>query len=649
MNKTSTIWIIAALCVIIVLTAFGVITNGMIQKDIQHSQQIVDAHREGRIRLAMWRLDTLAASIIADEDDRSVYEFKNPELGTHPDPDLKKNVNPFYYKTPETANLYWNLEPSKKHSVNSPQVYGNDYLIGNSIDVKYNDRNGQQLDQLKGILSAKANEAASSILPNSDNRSLTCAAAHVSLGNWGAAQLDQVAKPLKQDFSYNSYSQNIRSQGTIDASLNAPDEQQKLTLADKGSRKKAVARISSFKRTQEWSKNIKQTKEKLTSSTPKIPSPKKTNKKKDLNNQEEPFSTPFSPLWLDGELMLVRKASYSNSDSVQGIWLNKTVLIEKLLAEIHDLFPHAKLVPAKQDIVNLLKGHKIKGDETTMLTIPLRLIHNDLALVNANPIGYMNGPIGLAWLGAILAIIACYFMLKSVLKMSERRAAFVSSVTHELRTPLTTFRLYSDLLSSGMVKDKEKQQSYLNTLKHESERLTHLVENVLSYSQIERGSAKAKVENISLYEFIQRIEPRLNERAQEDEMFVNTVFSDSSSDESLHIDITAVEQIIFNLVDNACKYASSEEHGKEITLLAEVKNKKINIQICDQGDGIARSEQKRLFKPFHKSAQEAANTKPGVGLGLALCKRLAKAMRGDLIIAKKSKTKGACFHLSLPR
>ena len=701
MNKTSTIWIIAGLCVIIVLTAFGVVTNRMIQKDVQHSQQIVDAHREGRIRLAMWRLDTLAASIIANEDERSVYEFKNPELITHPDPELTRNVNPFYYKTPETANLYWNLEPSQKHSVNSPQVYGEQYLIGNSIDPKFNDQNLQQLDQLKGILSAKATEAAASLLPDCDNRSLTCAAAHVSLDNWGAAQQDSPAPLSEQDFSYNKYSQNTKSQVSIDASLNAPTEQQKLTLADKGSRKKAVARISSSKRTKEWSEGIKQTKEKVKSiakakpkSTTKVSykgkekgdkksksesvtepqlklKPKLTlkpvvqaaptaptiadiPKTQPASNHhlEEPFSTPFSPLWLDGELMLVRKVSESSSDSVQGVWLNKTVLIEKLLKEIHDLFPNAKLVPVPQDIASLLKGDKLgikDGDETTMLSIPLRLIHNDLALVKANPIDFIYGPIGLAWLGAILAIIACYFMLKSVLKMSERRAAFVSSVTHELRTPLTTFRLYSDLLSSGMVKDEEKQQAYLTTLKHESERLTHLVENVLSYSQIEKGSAKAKVETISLYAFIQRIEPRLSERAKEDEMFVNMVFSDSSSDEPLCIDITAVEQIIFNLVDNACKYASSEDHGKEITLVAEVRNKKINIQVCDQGDGIARSEQKRLFKPFHKSAKEAAHSKPGVGLGLALCKRLAKAMRGDLTIARKSKTKGACFQLSLPR
>lgn len=650
MNKTSTIWIIATLCVIIVLTAFGVITNGMIQKDVQHSQQIVDAHREGRIRLAMWRLDTLAASIIADEDDRSIYEFKNPELITHPDPALTRNVNPFYYETPETANLYWNLEPSEKHRVNSPQVYGEKYLLGNSIDVKFNDQNRQQLDQLKGILSAKITEPASPLLPNGDNVSLTCAAAHVSLNSWGAAQMNELDASPKQDFSYNNYSQKTKSQGSIDAALNAPGEQQKLTLADKGSRKKAVARISSYKRTEEWTKNIEQTKEKLTSKAKKVTPLLKPNKKADVyHKQEEPFSTPFSPLWLNGELMLVRKVSESSSDSVQGVWINKTVLIEKLLTEIHDLFPHAKLIAVDQDIANLLQGQKHKGDETTMLSLPLQLVHNDLSLVIPNKVDYIYGPIGLAWLGAILAIIACYFMLKSILKMSERRAAFVSSVTHELRTPLTTFRLYSDLLSSGMVTDKEKQQSYLTTLKHESERLSHLVENVLSYSQIEKGSAKAKVETISLYEFIQRIEPRLNERAKENEMFVNTVFSDSSSDEPLRIDITAVEQIIFNLVDNACKYASSKEHGKEITLLAEVRNRKINIQVCDQGDGIARSEQKRLFKPFHKSAKEAAHTKPGVGLGLALCKRLAKAMRGDLTIAKKSKTKGACFQLSLPR
>ena len=650
MNKTSTIWIIAALCVAIVLTAFGVITNGVIQKDVLHSQQIVDAHREGRIRLALWRLDTLAASIVANEDERSVYEFKNPELSPSLNSVPSQEVNPFYFKTPATANLYWNIELQGQHSINSPQVYGKDYLIGNEIALDNNTDNIDRLNQLKEILSSKVTDQ------DITNRALSCTAAHGSLNNWSTQQENQNQVTDQQDFSYNNYAQNNQIQGKVGESLNAPVEQYKLTLADKGSRQKAVTRISSAKRASEWSKVIEnsqnenpQIAKKQLKTTP--PTQEQTPQliKQDTSNTVEPFSTPFTPIWLNEELMLVRKADENNYDTVQGIWLNKSVLITKLLAEIDDLFPHAQLVPAKQDLTQILKGEKTKGDETTMLSLPLRLIHNDLGLVKPQATDYVTGPIGLAWLGAILAIIACYFTLKSVLKMSERRAAFVSSVTHELRTPLTTFRLYSDLLSSGMVTDKEKQKTYLNTLKHESERLTHLVENVLSYSQIEKGSAKAKVETISLYEFIQRIEPRLNERAMEDNMFVNTVFSDNSSDAQLRIDITAVDQIIFNLVDNACKYASGESHGKEITLLADITNKKINIQICDQGDGIKPSEQKRLFKPFHKSAKEAAHTKPGVGLGLALCKRLAKAMRGDLTITRKSKSKGASFLLTLPR
>ncbi len=728
MNKPSTIWVIATLCVIIVLTAFGVVTNRMIQKDVQHSQQIVDAHREGRIRLAMWRLDTLAASIIANEDERSVYEFTNPENDEVATLNPALAVNPLYYRTPKTTNLYWNLEPTGLNQVDSPQVYNTDYLMGNSIPTDNNTQNRGQLEELKEILATK-----NDWVPIS-NGMVSCQAAHVSLDNWGANNLTNLATEInEQDFSYNDLANSSIQQ--VEEIINAPTEQQKLTLADKGSRQKAVSRMNSFKRTQSWNNNIQHNKEKLnvekedqvdnliktlsskkksntesdntTKSSPKegidkqktspsiskakIQTESKTKSNPNLepfseqavqaiNNHlaplqkskfserpdssssntaissnlidtahEEPFSTPFTPLWLNDELMLVRKVNEPERDSVQGVWLNKEVIISKLLSEIKDLFPHAELVPVNQDIKKILNRVNIKGNETTMLSIPLQLLHNDFQTVQATPTDYIFGPIGLAWLGAILAIGAFYYMLKSVLKMAERRASFVSSVTHELRTPLTTFRLYSDLLSSGMVTDEEKQKSYLNTLKLESERLTHLVENVLSYSQIEKGNAKAKVEPISLYQFIQRIEPRLNERATEEDMIVNTIFSESSAEEILQIDATGVEQIVFNLIDNACKYASAENHGREITLVAEVTNRKLNIKVCDQGDGIARSEQKRLFRPFHKSAKEAAHTKPGVGLGLALCKRLAKAMHGDLTIAKNTNTKGACFQLTLPR
>ena len=93
----------------------------------------------------------------------------------------------------------------------------------------------------------------------------------------------------------------------------------------------------------------------------------------------------------------------------------------------------------------------------------------------------------IGWGGAFLAVAAAAALLHGVMTLSERRAAFVSSVTHELRTPLTTFRMYAEMLANGMVPDAARRQEYYETLQRESERLTLLVENVLAYARLERG------------------------------------------------------------------------------------------------------------------------------------------------------------------
>jgi len=196
-----------------------------------------------------------------------------------------------------------------------------------------------------------------------------------------------------------------------------------------------------------------------------------------------------------------------------------------------------------------------------------------------------------------------------------------------------------------MIKDEKKQSEYLHTLRKESSRLTHLVENVLAYSRIERGSARARVEEVSVGALVDRIYERLKSRAEEAEMELRCTVLDELADRKIQVDTTAVEQILFNLVDNASKYASGEAGGNVIELRAVTVTKGVAFHVCDQGPGIPKSERRKLFKAFHKSAQEAAHTKPGVGLGLALCRRLARALGGDLRIIEQEK--GACFEFSL--
>ena len=108
----------------------------------------------------------------------------------------------------------------------------------------------------------------------------------------------------------------------------------------------------------------------------------------------------------------------------------------------------------------------------------------------------------------------------------------------------------------------------------------------------------------------------------------------------------AVEQILFNLIENACKYAEAAE-DQVIRVRTQIQADEMLIHVADQGPGISHDVAKRLFHPFHKSSEEAARTAPGVGLGLALCRRLARDLGGDLQL-DKSVSKGACFQLRLP-
>ena len=107
-----------------------------------------------------------------------------------------------------------------------------------------------------------------------------------------------------------------------------------------------------------------------------------------------------------------------------------------------------------------------------------------------------------------------------------------------------------------------------------------------------------------------------------------------------------IEQILFNLVDNSCKYAAQAE-DRRIHLEMSVANGDAVLSVRDHGPGISRNEAGSLFHPFRKSAKHAAETAPGVGLGLALSRKLARRMGGRLRI-NTAVTDGACFELRIP-
>ncbi|TAH39766.1 MAG: HAMP domain-containing histidine kinase [Planctomycetota bacterium] len=340
---------------------------------------------------------------------------------------------------------------------------------------------------------------------------------------------------------------------------------------------------------------------------------------------------PLLPFWCAGELLFLRRVKTPEQEFLQGFLADWPALRAALLGQARTLLPDAALEPAAAD-----------ADSGYLLTtVPARLLAPcppaRMPLVTPS-----RAALGLSWLAAFFALGAVACALRASIAFGERRSRFASGVTHELRTPLTTFRMYSEMLAEGMVPDEARRQEYLRTLQTEAERLSRLVENVLAYSRAEQGRAPIQPRRITLAELLERALPQLQQRAQQSGMQLSV----AQQPAEVVADPDAVGQILFNLVDNACKYANGSSQ-RRIELQAAARDGAVEIRVRDYGPGISAAAAKRLFTPFERGDRRPGDTIAGIGLGLALSRDLARAMGGNLRLDPT--TDGAVFTLTIPR
>jgi signal transduction histidine kinase len=236
--------------------------------------------------------------------------------------------------------------------------------------------------------------------------------------------------------------------------------------------------------------------------------------------------------------------------------------------------------------------------------------------------------------------------LRSSIRYGEKRSRFASIVTHELRTPLTTFRMYSEMLARGMVPE-ERRGEYLATLERESARLATLVENVLAYSRLEEGRARLRRESTTASTLLERVTPELRRRATEAGMELS-IEDRLGGEVPVETDIEAVEQILVNLVDNACKYGRSRE-GRGLELQVHAGRSALELRLQDHGRGVPPGAARAIFHAFDRGHRDATDPHPGIGLGLALARGLARDLGGDLVLEEGQAGSGARFLLTVPR
>ncbi len=208
-------------------------------------------------------------------------------------------------------------------------------------------------------------------------------------------------------------------------------------------------------------------------------------------------------------------------------------------------------------------------------------------------------------------------MASSLENLEKMRSSFLASVSHDLRTPMTTISGFIDGINSGAI-PPEKQEYYLGVISQEVKRLSRLVSQLLDLSRLESGDRKfnfadfdiAELSRIILISFEQKIEEKrldISFETDEDSMMV-------------HADKDAIHQVMYNLCHNAMKF--SREGGKFEIRIKSTQDKKIEVAVFNEGQGIPEKDMDMVFERFFKSDESRGLDKSGVGLGLYISKTI---------------------------
>lgn len=236
-----------------------------------------------------------------------------------------------------------------------------------------------------------------------------------------------------------------------------------------------------------------------------------------------------------------------------------------------------------------------------------------------------------------------YVILKQK-RLSEMQKDFINNMTHEFKTPLSTIRISADVfLRSPVVQADRRLAQYARIIKEQNQRLNRQVEKVLNLAKVERGNFEIKPEPVNLGELLQSITDSVSLRLEKNG---GTLFTDlAAADAVVRADPLHLTNIIHNLLDNAIKYCRAEPY---IQLLTEAQGDFLCVRIRDDGIGISKEYQSRIFEKFFRVPTGNVHNVKGFGLGLYYVRKICAA-HGWRIRLDSVPGEGTTFSISIPR
>lgn len=655
MNSVRRSALVFAMAVLGVLGALAWITLHALRLERGELEARRNAKYQESVRLALWRMDAAVTPIIAREAARPYFHYQPfyvpdrayQRLSDRAEAGEVVVPSPLLRETDYAVRLHYQLDSAGNvTSPQSPEGAWRD-LAASTILTGYQQAiSGEAFDQLSALLTQPGKAAAYK---------------QAQAGGEEDAHL-KLEEPPRPEQSQSGYAgQSLQTNDYIQRenlvkSQTAPQQraQRVANLDDKSPKEKQVEVRKDAappddehaEEKRDLAKNIPApASASVTGSSHSSP---EADRGQPVVSENEGVATgPFEPRWIaregaEPELVFEREVRLGEESVRQGFWIDWPALRADLLASVAEMFPQARLAP----LANGVDGASPTVLGRTLAAIPAELVTPVPLPAEIPLVTPVRITLGLTWALALAAVIVIALVLRASMELAERRGQFVSAVTHELRTPLTTFVMYSQMLADGLVRDEESQRSYIGTLKSESQRLARIVESVLDFARLSKRKRPATVRaRLTAEQIVNNLVPVLRARCEQGGMEL-VVERESLLDFPVTTDPPTLERIIYNLVDNACKYAAASD-DKRIHLIAHVERRDLVLAVKDHGPGIDVKERSQVFRAFTRGKRQQDGNIPGLGLGLALAQGLARELGGDLRLA--SSGPGAEFHVRLPR
>ena len=225
--------------------------------------------------------------------------------------------------------------------------------------------------------------------------------------------------------------------------------------------------------------------------------------------------------------------------------------------------------------------------------------------------------------------------------IERMRSDFVANASHELRTPLTTLSGFIETMQGAAKSDEKARAEFLKVMKVQADRMSRLIEDLLSLSRIELDEHVAPESVSDLSSIAKQVQALLKPMA---EAAGSQLVVELPMTLMVTGDTSQLTQVVHNLVENALKYAGD---GKRICISGSIGDRDVTLSVDDNGPGIAAHHVPRLTERFYRVNAKDSRTKGGTGLGLAICKHILNRHRGRLVIESEP-GRGSSFKILLP-